>query len=221
MSVDNLIQFIAVYRPYTDYQCVNLGIQRKDNEIIEYWDAYTKAARENGYKLLAWNVWDKLTCGSIGQQRAFFPVRHEWIFVYGTEFFEINQTIEKKKESIKKNEKRTVRQADGSMKITNTGDMTNEYKQMESVLQLLSEHGIVRQDHPAVFPVGLPAEYIKAMTDKDDIVIEPFGGSGSTLIACEVMNRSCNIMELEPKYCDVIIKRFEDFTGLKAVLLNG
>lgn len=48
-----------------------------------------------------------------------------------------------------------------------------------------------------------------------------FGGSGSTLIACEQLNRTCYMMELDEKYCDVIIKRWEKFTGEKAVLING
>jgi DNA modification methylase len=49
-------------------------------------------------------------------------------------------------------------------------------------------------------------------------VFEPFGGSGSTLIACEKTGRKARLMELDPKYCDVIVKRWEDFTGQKAVL---
>ena len=220
LSVSNLSQFIAKYRPYTDYQCVNLGIQRKNNEIVQYWDEYIRIAKESGYKFLAWNVWDKLMCGSIGQQSAFIPVRHEWIFVFGTEFYEINQTWEKNKESIHKAKRRKVRQPDGSMKESGTGDMTNPYKQMESVLPLVSELGEIRKEHPATFPVGLPAEYIKAMSDPCDIVIEPFGGSGTTLIACHQLNRKCRIMELEPKFVDVIIKRWEEFTGMKAELLN-
>jgi len=93
---------------------------------------------------------------------------------------------------------------------------------MESVLYMHPElSNYVRHLHPATFPVGLPGEYIKAMTQKDDIVIEPFGGSGTTLIACEQTGRKCRIMELEPKYVDVIIARWEKQTGKKAVLLNG
>lgn len=51
------------------------------------------------------------------------------------------------------------------------------------------------------------------------IVID--GGSGSTLIACEQLDRKCYMMELDPKYCDVILQRWENLTGKKAVLLNG
>lgn len=221
LDVDNITLFIPTYRNFTDYQCVNLGIQRKNNEIYPYWDKYIEIAKDSGYKLMAWNVWDKMMCGSIGQQSAFFPIRHEWIFVFGTEFYEINLTWAKKKESIKDSGQRKVRQADGSMKYSGKGDTTKAYKQMESVLALTSETGKIRSLHPATFPVGLPSEYIKAMTDKGDIVIEPFCGSGTTLIACEQLDRICYGMELEPKYVDVIIKRWEDFTGEKAVLING
>ena len=222
LSVSNLAQFISAYRPYTDYQCVNLGIQRKNNDIYEYWNEYIRIARESGYKMLAWNVWDKGMTGNIGQAKAFFPLRHEWIFVFGTEFFEINLTKKKKEESIKEyTAPKTKRNKDGSMEYHSTGDTSKPLKQMESVLFLHPElNNEIRQSHPATFPVGLPGEYIKAMTATQDIVIEPFGGSGTTLIAAEQTNRNCRIMELEPKYCDVIIKRWENLTGEKAVLIN-
>ena len=172
---------------------------------------------------MAWNVWDKLMCGSIGQQSAFFPIRHEWIFVFGTEFFEINQTWEKKEASIKEAGVRCVRQADGSMKASGTGDRTNKYKQMESVLPLFAELGEIRSLHPATFPVQLPSEYVQSLTNKDDIVIEPFCGSGTTLIACEQLDRICYAMELEPKYCDVIVNRYITVTGKQDITLirNG
>ncbi len=50
-----------------------------------------------------------------------------------------------------------------------------------------------------------------------DIISDLFGGSGSTMIACEKKNRDCRMMELDPKYCDVIIKRWQDFTGKEAI----
>ncbi len=67
-------------------------------------------------------------------------------------------------------------------------------------------------------PVELCAKYIRLYGKKN--ILDLFGGSGSTLIACEQLDRTCYMMELDPKYCDVIIKRWEDFTGEKAVLIN-
>jgi site-specific DNA-methyltransferase (adenine-specific) len=67
-------------------------------------------------------------------------------------------------------------------------------------------------------PVELMEYQILNNTKGSDIVLDLFGGSGSTLIACEKTGRVNRSMELDPKYCDVIVKRWEDFTGKKAVL---
>ena len=72
--------------------------------------------------------------------------------------------------------------------------------------------------HPTQKPVELISKAIKNSSKKGDVIIDCFGGSGSTLIACEKLNRKARIMELDPKYCDVIVKRWEQFTGLKAEL---
>jgi DNA modification methylase len=74
--------------------------------------------------------------------------------------------------------------------------------------------------HPTMKPIKVPARAIQNSSKQNDIVLDLFGGSGSTLIACEQLNRRCYMMELDPKYIDVIIERWENFTGEKAVLLN-
>lgn len=73
--------------------------------------------------------------------------------------------------------------------------------------------------HPTQKPVELPIRALENNSKAGDIVLDLFGGSGSTLIAAEKIGRQARLMELDPKYCDVIIKRWEDFTGKKAVLL--
>lgn len=73
--------------------------------------------------------------------------------------------------------------------------------------------------HPTMKPVELVSMAIDDQPDKK-FVYDPFGGSGTTLIACEQRDRVCYMMELDPRYCDVIIKRWEKFTGEKAVLLH-
>ena len=75
--------------------------------------------------------------------------------------------------------------------------------------------------HGTQKPVGVSARAIKNSSKQDDNVLDFFGGSGSTLIACEQLDRNCYMMELDPHYVDVIIDRWESFTGEKAVLLNG
>lgn len=71
--------------------------------------------------------------------------------------------------------------------------------------------------HPTMKPIKLISKFILNSSKEGDIVGDIFGGSGSTLIACEQLHRKCRMMELDPKYVDVIIKRWEDFTGKKAV----
>ena len=74
--------------------------------------------------------------------------------------------------------------------------------------------------HATQKPVGVSATAIQNTTNENDNVLDLFGGSGSTLIACEQLNRKCYMMELDPHYIDVIIQRWENFTGEKAVKIN-
>jgi DNA modification methylase len=74
--------------------------------------------------------------------------------------------------------------------------------------------------HPAVCPVEIPFRSIQAYTGSQGSLFDPFGGSGTTLIAAEKASRKAYVMELNPAYCDVIIKRWERLTGNKAVLIS-
>lgn len=75
-------------------------------------------------------------------------------------------------------------------------------------------------EHPTMKPIELCGYLIKNSSKEGDVVLDPFGGSGSTMISCEQLNRTCYMMELDPKYVDVIIERYEKFTGQKAVKVN-
>ena len=70
-------------------------------------------------------------------------------------------------------------------------------------------------------PIEILIPYIKVLTKRDDLIVEPFGGSGSTLIAATKMNRRCYIMEKVPTYAEVIKHRWEKLTGLKAQKIYG
>jgi DNA modification methylase len=75
--------------------------------------------------------------------------------------------------------------------------------------------------HPTQKPVALAESIFTLMCEDSKSVLDLFGGSGSTLIACEKTNRKCFMMELDPYYCDVIVARWEKYTGKKAELVNG
>jgi DNA modification methylase len=72
--------------------------------------------------------------------------------------------------------------------------------------------------HPTMKPVELIEKALEDASKSGNTVLDLFGGSGSTMIACEKLGRKSRLMELDPKYCDVIVKRWEDFTGKKAIL---
>lgn len=202
-----------------DIFVVNLGLQRKDHEIVQYWEDYFSEAKSTGLKLLGWNVWNQMESGSIGKQSAMFPIEHEWIFIFGKSPIELNKT----KDCIwagLKHGKGSRREIDGSL-TPKTNFNVGDKKKLGSVLSMSPyKQRNEELNHPAVFPVSFPEEYILACTDSsNDIVFDPFGGSGSTLIACQKTGRSCKMMEIDPQYCQVIIDRWEKFTGLKAVKL--
>jgi site-specific DNA-methyltransferase (adenine-specific) len=75
--------------------------------------------------------------------------------------------------------------------------------------------------HTTPKPIGFVAKALQNSSREDEIVLDVFGGSGSTLIACEQLNRKCYMCELDPRYIDVIIARWENLTGQKAELIKG
>jgi len=77
---------------------------------------------------------------------------------------------------------------------------------------------VVNDLHPTMKPVELVERGIRNSSKGRDTVLDPFGGSGTTLIACEKAGRQARLIELEPKYCDVIVRRWQDFSGKRAVL---
>ncbi|MDP2644120.1 MAG: DNA modification methylase [Candidatus Doudnabacteria bacterium] len=219
-DLSQLYRFISVFAPHAIYQAVNLGIKRKDDEVIPYWDEYLTEAKRAGLKLLSWNVWDKMLAGSISNQSAMFAIEHEWIFVFGETPKAINRTVEKTPDSDKRRKRdrvdargksvRAVRQADGTMHDSIKG-ANYTYKNLPTVIQLVPEMARdATSTHPAVFPIALPSVYIEAMTNVGDCVADPFLGSGTTMVSAENLKRRCFGIEISENYCAVILQRMTD-----------
>lgn len=77
----------------------------------------------------------------------------------------------------------------------------------------ISSHNSQQEDHLACFPILLPVEALNRFSKENQIMLDPFSGSGSCMIACEQTNRICYMMEIDPHYCDVIRKRYAKFIG--------
>ena len=216
LSTQHLATFIKTAIHIAKYFAVNLGYSRKDGEVDCYWDDYIQEAKNCDLKLLSWNIWDRSGFGyTVGQATAMFTIDHEWIFVFGKKIKDLNKTLENKQKGVAK--KGTIRQKNGE--TTPVFTEIHSYRQIGTVVK----NDVARyiggdHSHPAMFPVELVETYLLAMTNPKNCIYEPFCGSGTTLIAAEKNDRKCYAMELDPKYCDVIVKRWENFTGKKAVL---
>jgi DNA modification methylase len=79
-----------------------------------------------------------------------------------------------------------------------------------------AKDNVAKGDHSATMPSYVPEWFLERL-DFAKLIYEPFTGTGTTLIACEKTGRRCFGMEIDEKYCDVILKRWEDFTGLTAM----
>lgn len=217
LTVSNIAEFITTFKLFSQMFVVNLGIQRKNGEVFEYWNEYIQKARDNGLKLSSWNIWNREGMGgSVGNMTAMFPIEHEWIFVFSNGEIELNKT--KENVSSKKNKSVTNRKKDGSTekKIVSVNGMGK--------IGTVASFDFDRftggeRSHPAQFPASLAESYLAACSNNS--AIDPFGGGGTTIIACENIGRKCFSMELDEKYCDVIINRWMNYTGRSDVKLES
>ncbi len=115
-----------------------------------------------------------------------------------------------------------IDQADCELAWTNIDSPARQFHHLWAGFRRDSEKGETRV-HPTQKPVKLIEEIVDHFGAKipTQVVLDLFGGSGSTLIACEKTNRKCFMMELDPHYCDVIVARWEKYTGQKAEMING
>lgn len=107
--------------------------------------------------------------------------------------------------------------ADGEMAWCSFHTPIRIYHQLWNGMIREGEHE--KRVHPTQKPIKMLGDILKDFSKEQDIVLDLFGGSGSTLIACEQLDRKCYMMELDPHYCDVIIARWEKLTGQKATRL--
>lgn len=230
----NLSKFLTAAGPHSDIIAVNLGILREGGSVVRYWDDYIETAEKAGLRLVSWNVWDRGQPLSVAQQTAMFPIEHEFVFVFGSDpetptrvdrddhgfvfvFSDkpraLNETIPNK--TAGKGFRAGVRNEDGSRTTHSEEKTIREFRELGTVVRSgAAQADTAKFGHPAMFPVELPRQYILAATNEHDLVLDTFGGAGTTLIAAHVTNRVGVAIELSPEYCDVICRRFEEHTGI-------
>jgi DNA modification methylase len=193
------LQIINVWKKYLKgYLFWNISYNR--NSRWEFIEIMHRIIKETGLKFMELIVWDK-GHGMPIVSKDMLTRQYEDILMVGDEE-EISEEMELY--YLGTTEQRGYFNKKKGQGITNYWRITTGNTQLEN--------------HKACFPVKLPTRAIELTTDKKDIVLDCFGGSGTTLIACENANRKCYMMELDPRYCDVIIERWEELTGKKAIL---
>ncbi len=189
---------------------VNLGMIHRDGEWLPYWDGWIAWMQEQGWRRFGWYVWDQ-GFGLPGDWNGRFSPSHEFVFHFNRISVEPQKFLEKKHENIKARNPgaSTMRGKDGKCKaFTNPGASAQPNKIPDSVIRINRMHGGHGINHPAIFPVELPAFIMHSWPG---VAYDPFLGSGTTLIACEQLNRKCYGMEISPAYCDVIRKRWAEY----------
>ncbi len=196
---------------------VNLGTSHKDRRVDRYWDPFLDHAEAQGWPLYGWYVWDKGS-GMPGAWNGRLAPAHEFVFHFTRSTATANKWVETQGRD---EGGHRFRQKDGSLKAATSPDKIGQpFKVPDSVIRVGREasRGIHTEGHPAVFPVEFAAFLVKTWTQEGQIVHEPFSGAGTTILACEQTGRACRAMEIEPRYCDLAVQRWERLTGKKAQL---
>ena len=215
--------------PIADEKClfVMAGVQGFSNNADNYFEAwepiriYLKQERDR----MGWSNADmKKMCGHSPTSGCHWFDKSQWMMPTEEEYKAWQQHangegFKKEYEEIKKEYEEIKKEY-----YSTRAYFDNTHDNMNNVWHFSKTSGEERESaggHATPKPIALCSRAIKSSSREGEIVLDVFGGSGSTLIACEQLNRKCYMMELDPHYVDVIIERWENFTGQKAELLNG
>ncbi|UZR30769.1 site-specific DNA-methyltransferase [Methylococcus mesophilus] len=227
---DGLMRGVFAQLPLTDdaQVLVNLGLIHRDNEVIPYWDPWLGWMRTQGWRRFGWYVWDQGP-GMPGDWAGRLAPSFEFVFHFNRQSRKPNKTVACKfagqETHLRQDGSSTaLRGKDGEVGgWTHAGQPTQDRRIPDSVIRIMRHKGKIGRDidHPAVFPVALPEFVLTAYSDPDDPVYEPFGGSGTSLLAAERTGRRGYAVEIAPGYVDVAILRFrQSFPAIPVTLLD-
>ena len=176
---------------------------------------FVEACKRTGWQIRQYIVWNKNTF-TLGRQD--YQWKHE-LCLYGWEEGAGHYFIDDRKLSTVLKDKTEIEPR--KMKKDELVNLVEEMLSDNIATTVMDEDKPMRsEEHPTMKPLKLMGRLIKNSTRQGEAVLDMFGGSGSTLIACEQLGRKCYMMELDEHYTDVIIERWEQFTGKKAILIE-
>lgn len=200
---------------------VNLGMTHHDSEWHPYWQDWIEWMRTSGWRRFGWYVWDQGP-GLPGDWNGRFSPSFEFIFHFNREPRRPNKIIESKwaGDPLLMS---GLRKADGTMSgNSHHGRDIQPFRIPDNIVRITRHKARgIEIEHPAVFPVKLPEFLIHAFTDPGEAVLEPFSGSGTTIMAAQRSARLARAMELAPEYVDLTIARWQLLHPDIPVTLDG
>ena len=194
---------------------VNLGLVHRENRVVQYWNDWLSWMPAQGWRFFGWYVWDQMVTVP-GNWAGRLAPRHEFIFHFNRQARQPNKNVPCKLAGTYQHLRGDgsggdLRNPDGTLGDWCHADKPiQEYRIPDSVIPIMRQRGPIGKDidHPAVFPVALPEFVMNAYTEIGDIILEPFSGSGTSIIAAEQSGRRVRAVELAPDYVDVAVKRW-------------
>jgi DNA modification methylase len=190
-----------------------LGEQGFNNNSDNYWEGWEpiRAYLEGEMKRAGWKVSDinRITGTQMGSH---WMTKSQWALISVEHYAKIQQAA-REHEAFKREHEELKRDF-----YSTRSYFDSSHDQMTDVWRFDRVKGGERHGHATPKPVAMMERVMKSSLPKGGLCVEPFGGSGSTLIGAEKTGRVCYTMELQNNYCDVIVKRWQDFTGKQATL---
>ena len=205
-----------------------LGEQGFNNNADNYWEGWEplRSYLETQMKSLGWKTSDlnKITETQMGghwvtKSQWTLPTAEQYAKIQaaagGAAFTRGHEAFKKEHDELKREHDKLKREF-----YETRAYFDNAHDNMTDVWDYPRVHGDERHGHATPKPVDMMKRVMLTSLPKNGLCLEPFGGSGSTLMGAQLTNRRCYTVELKPEYCDVIVKRWESFTGETAVLAS-
>ena len=187
---------------------VNLGLIHRDSEWIPYWSGWLDWMRARGWRRFGLYTWDQGP-GLPGDWNGRLAPAFELVFHFNRQARQANKIVPCKWAGTP-NKGSGLRAADGTIsEYQHAGLPVQDFRIPDNVLRLTRHKGRgIETEHPAVFPVVLPEFLMRTYTDEGEVVFEPFGGSGTTILAGQRTGRRVRAIELAPAYVDLAVARW-------------
>jgi DNA modification methylase len=200
---------------------VNLGLIHRDGEWVPYWRGWLEWMRAQGWRRFALYAWDQGP-GLPGDWNGRLAPAFELVFHLNRTARQANKIVPCKWAGDPLH-MTGLRRADGTMSgCTHEGRPIQPFRVPDSVLRITRHKARgIETEHPAVFPVALPEFLMRAYTDEGEVVLEPFAGSGTTILAGQRTGRCVRAIELAPQYVDLAIARLRMLHPELPVMLAG